>query len=109
QSGKLPGHPVSFPLATLSFGYGLSVTPLQLATAYAIFATGGIKYPVSLLRHQPGVMISGKRVMSAELANTMLSLLQSVVTEWGATGRTAQVPGYQVAGKTGTAWIAGPH
>ncbi len=107
QSGKLPANPVSFPLATLAFGYGLSVTPLQLAAAYAIFANDGVKVPVTLLhRNKPPV---GQRIFSSELAHTMLAMLHSVVIAKGATGFAAKISGYQVAGKTGTAWIAGRH
>ncbi len=96
-----------FALATLAYGYGVSVTAVQLAQAYSIFANEGVKYPVSLLKldHVP----QGDRVMSSKVANEMLSLLETVTTAKGATGSRAQVPGYRVAGKTGTALMAGPH
>lgn len=86
--------------ATLAYGYGLSVTPLQLAQSYAVFAADGLKRPVSLLRveHPP----IGRRVISAEHARAMIGLLEQVVGPEG-TGQRAAVPGYRVAGKTGTA------
>ncbi|EKD55297.1 MAG: hypothetical protein ACD_60C00015G0005 [uncultured bacterium] len=93
-----------FALATLSFGYGISVTPLQLAHAYATLANDGVKVPVTLLRTDE--VPKGERVMSSKVARTMRELLQSVL-EKGGTGAPARVPGYKVAGKTGTALIAG--
>lgn len=93
-----------FTLATLTFGYGVSVTTLQLAEAYSIFANQGIKIPVTLLKRD--TVPSGKRVMEAAIANQMLILLQSVVDAKGATGNEAKVPGYHIAGKTGTARMA---
>jgi cell division protein FtsI (penicillin-binding protein 3) len=85
--------------ATLSFGYGLSATPLQLARAYAVLATGGIRRPVSLLRLE-GVP-EGERVMSARAARAVLAMMEAVVSKEG-TAPDAAVPGYRVAGKTGT-------
>ena len=92
-----------FTLATLAFGYGVSVTTLQLVRAYSVLANQGVKLPVSLLRldHAP----AGERVMEANIAQQMLALLETVVTKEG-TGNRARVPGYRVAGKTGTAKIA---
>ena len=96
-----------FMLATLGFGYGISATPIQLAQAYSIFANDGIKLPVSLLKvDKPPV---GERVLSAKVAQQMLYLLETVTSVKGATGQMARVPGYRVAGKTGTAIMAGPH
>lgn len=93
----------SFTLATLSFGYGLSTTPLQLARAYAVLAAGGIKKPISLLKQDE--IPQGTRVLDEELAKQMLTLLESVVSK-GGSGEKAHVPGYRVAGKTGTSKIA---
>lgn len=86
--------------ATLSYGYGLSVTPLQLAQAYAVLAADGVQRPVSLLRvDQPPI---GRKVISAETARAVVSMMEHVVTAEG-TGLRAAVTGYRVAGKTGTA------
>lgn len=107
QGGSLVKHDPwgSFVLATLSWGYGISVNALQLARAYAVIANQGIKLPVSLLRlDKPPV---GERVMSEASTKAMLDLLESVVTVDGGTGNRARIPGYRVAGKTGTAKLAG--
>ena len=85
--------------ATLSFGYGLSVTSLQLARAYAVFASGGVKRPVSLVRvEQP---VEGKPIISRATARAMVEMMESVVSREG-TAQQAAVAGYRVAGKTGT-------
>lgn len=84
--------------ATLAFGYGLSVTPLQLAQAYQVFASEGVMKPVSLTRVID--VPEGQRVLPASVAREVLTMLESVV-EVG-TGQLARVPGYRVAGKTGT-------
>lgn len=90
-----------FGLATLSFGYGISVTPLQLARAYAVIASKGLKRPVSLLKLKEPPQ--AERVLSPDVANTMLAMMENVVNDRDGSGRLAQVPGYRIAGKTGTA------
>jgi cell division protein FtsI (penicillin-binding protein 3) len=91
-------------IATMSHGYGISVTPLQLAHAYATVGALGINRPVSLLRlDQPA---PGARVLDEGVCRELISMLESVVTAEGATGLKAAIPGYRVAGKTGTAWKA---
>lgn len=87
--------------ATLAYGYGLSVTPLQLAQAYGVLAAGGVRRPVSFLRVDEAP--DGERVISSDNANAVVDMLEEVVNI-GGTGGKAAVPGYQVAGKTGTAW-----
>lgn len=89
--------------ATLSYGYGLAVTPLQLARAYAAIASGGLLPPVSFLAldEPPDV----ERVISAETARDLMQMLEVVVSPAG-TGQRAAIPNYRVAGKTGTAWIS---
>lgn len=86
-----------FELATLAFGYGIGVTPLQLARAYAILGAGGVKLPVSFLKsEQPGV---GYQVISAEISRNIIDMLAEVIEN----GRSnAKVMGYRIAGKTGT-------
>jgi cell division protein FtsI (penicillin-binding protein 3) len=84
--------------ATMAFGYGLSATPLQLAHAYSILANGGYDHPVTLIRQDEPA--AAQRVLSAESAKILRSSLSSVVDE--GTGFRAQVPGYRIAGKTGT-------
>lgn len=94
-----------FVLATLSFGYGMSVTALQLARGYLIFANQGKLLPISLL-HYDRPEASSEQVISAKTANEVLTMMEAVVDGDG-TGKLARVPGYRVAGKTGTARIAG--
>ncbi len=86
--------------ATLSYGYGLSVTPIQLAQAYIPFANGGRMLPVSLFKQtQPP---EGERVMPKQIADDVLKMMETVVSSTG-TARKAAVQGYRVGGKTGTA------
>lgn len=104
SAGQLPhySHWRAGPLATMSHGYGLSVTPLQLAQAYATLGAFGLRHPVSLLRVDGPV--TGERVLDARVCKDLLGLLESVITLPGATGGQAAIPGYHVSGKTGTAW-----
>ncbi len=84
---------------TASYGHGISSSPLNLASAYAAIANGGFKVTPTLLHstnHAPGA-----RVMSQESARASVAMLRRVVTEGTAT--LANIPGYAVAGKTGTA------
>ena len=94
-----------FVLATLGFGYGMSVTALQLAKGYLIFANQGRLLPVSLLHSTDPV--EGKSVLNPKTADQVLSMMEAVVSGADGTGKQAKVPGYRVAGKTGTARIAG--
>jgi cell division protein FtsI (penicillin-binding protein 3) len=86
-------------IASLSFGYGLSVTPLQLAQAYTAIGALGVMRPLTILRRDE--MATGERVISERNARTLIGMLESVVQE--GTGTKAMIPGYRVAGKTGTA------
>lgn len=109
RSGLLPNYSVwnQFVLATMSFGYGLTATPLQLTQAYAMLAAGGIKRPVTFLKTDTPP--AGTRVMSAQVANDLCTMLESVLYGKGGTAPEARVPGYRVTGKTGTAHMVGPH
>lgn len=93
-------------VAALAYGYGIDVTELQLAHAYAVLANHGVSVPVTLLKRSQSAQ--GQQVIPADIADEVLKMLQTVV-EPGGTGTRAAVPGYTVAGKTGTAYIAGPH
>ena len=101
SDGVLPlrAHWRDIEQATLSYGYGISVTALQLAQAYAAVANDGIRLPVSLTRVSEAPQ--GERVISAATASTLVDMLGVVVTDNG-TARQARVSGYQVGGKTGT-------
>ncbi len=106
--GKLTHHNVwsPFTLATLSFGYGLAVTDLQLAHAYATLADGGIEHPLTLLKYTKRPV--AKQVIPKRIAKEVVNMLGSVITR-GGTAPAARIPGYWVAGKTGTVRIVGPH
>lgn len=87
--------------ATLAYGYGISVTPLQLAQAYAAIGGNGQLRPVSLIAlDQPN---QGEQVISPDTAVAVRRMLEEVVRP-GGTGTKAAVDGYRIAGKTGTAW-----
>ena len=88
-----------FERASMAFGYGVSVTPMQLARAYVALAADGVLKPVSFLHQEEAV--EGERVMRVETARAVRKMMQRVVSEEG-TGRRAQVANYSVAGKTGT-------
>jgi len=107
-AGSLPmdGKQDPFSLATLSFGYSLSVTTLQLAEGYAELASGGVKHPVSLVKLDGAP--ESERILPHQVANQVLQMLETVVQP-GGTGTRGQVPGYRVLGKTGTTRIVGPN
>ncbi|MHA7828752.1 MAG: peptidoglycan D,D-transpeptidase FtsI family protein, partial [Roseovarius sp.] len=84
---------------TISYGHGLSASPMHLAAAYATLANGGRKVTPSLLR-QPAAQL-GPRVMSEQTARASMTMLRKVVSE--GTASFGEVEGYAVAGKTGTA------
>ncbi len=86
--------------ATIAFGYGLSVSPLQLAQAYTVFANDGELRRLSFLRRDEPM--EGQQVLPAAVARQVRQMLESVVESDEGTGRRARIPGYRVAGKTGT-------
>jgi cell division protein FtsI (penicillin-binding protein 3) len=87
--------------ATLAYGYGVSVTALQLAQAYAAIGNGGRLNPVSLVALEKPA--EGEQVIAPTTAAAVRKMLEEVVRP-GGTGTKAAVAGYRVAGKTGTAW-----
>jgi cell division protein FtsI (penicillin-binding protein 3) len=87
----------------MSRGYGLSITPLQLAHAYATVAADGVSRPISFLRVENAP--AGERALDPGVSRMLIHLLEAVVAPDGG-GKLASIPGYSVAGKTGTAWKA---
>ena len=106
SAGLLPAYAQWRPIgiATMSHGYGLSVTPLQLAHAYATIGAFGEARPVTFLRVQAPPL--GESALTEPVCRELVGMLESVVTAEGATGKLAAIPGYRVAGKTGTAFKA---
>ena len=91
-------------VATMAHGYGMSVTALQLAQAYATLGAFGVRRPLTFRRQEGPV--NGDVVLDPQVCRDVIHLLESVVTMPGATGHRAAIRGYRVAGKTGTAWKA---
>jgi len=85
--------------ATIGYGYGLSVTPLQLTQAYATLANDGRRVPLSILRRSDTP--AGEQVISTTVAKQVRRMLELAVSDQG-TGKNARIPMYHVAGKTGT-------
>ena len=99
--GKLTDAGLNKPIVrvTLAYGYGLAITPLQLAQAYSILASGGVRRPVSILRqNQPP---PGERIFEQSLVQDVVHMMEGV-TDPGGTAPQARIEGYRVAGKTGT-------
>ncbi|HDS0921599.1 TPA: penicillin-binding protein 2 [Stenotrophomonas maltophilia] len=88
---------------TMSYGYGLNVTPLQIATAYSALGNGGKLIAPTFVKGQRN---EGKQIIDEKIAKEVVAMMETVVTQGGA--KQAAVLGYHVAGKTGTARKAGP-
>lgn len=99
SSGYLPNHRrwKDIERATFAYGYGLTVTPLQLASSYLVLASDGIRRDPTIIRSADH---EEQRVMSVGTARDLRKMLFQVIEE--GTGKRAQVEGYTVAGKTGT-------
>jgi len=94
-----PSHWQPIEVATMSYGYGLNATALQLAQAYMILGNGGTKYPLSLIRRDE--VASGENIISKSVSSSLRKAMKAVVSK-GGTGTRAIVPMYDVGGKTGT-------
>ena len=101
-SGKLRAWKGWRPIeqATMSYGYGLNVSLLQLARAYTLFSNEGQLLPVTFIKRESAII--GKQIFTPKTARTMSAMLETVV-QAGGTAIKGQVPGYRMAGKTGTA------
>ena len=101
------GKPLSFrwgkcKLATASFGHGITTTPLQLAKAYAIIGNGGYKVNPTVLKKK-NKNKKEKQIISSETSNKINSILRKVVENEEGTANFANIEGYEIGGKTGTA------
>jgi cell division protein FtsI/penicillin-binding protein 2 len=99
-------------IGNIPIGQGITVTPIQLISAYAAIANDGVQVQPHLLKrigNEPEAAHPSRRVLSAKTAATMRSMFEGVVKDDRGTGRKAEIPGYTVGGKTGTANVAGPN
>jgi len=99
--GSLTDENIKNPVVrtTLSYGYGLALSPLHLAQGYLTLASGGVRKPLTIVRQSAPP--AGERVIDEELAREVVAMMESVTTREG-TAPGARVPGYRIAGKTGT-------
>ncbi len=101
------GNPIPFKwgkckLATSAYGHGITTTPLQLAKAYAIIANGGYKIKPTLIKNEKN-LIRGEQIITKENSNKINEILRKIVTSEQGTANLANIAGYEIAGKTGTA------
>ncbi len=101
------GNPIPFKwgkckLATSAYGHGITTTPLQLAKAYAIIANGGYKIDPTLIKKRKNLK-RGKQIITQENSNKINEILRKIVTSEQGTANLANISGYEIAGKTGTA------
>ncbi|MEQ1612547.1 MAG: penicillin-binding protein 2 [Hyphomicrobiaceae bacterium] len=92
--------------ATIAFGHGLAVAPVRFVAAAATLLNGGTKVEPTLLRSNPTTRLAGDRVVAPETSAILAQLMRRNVTLPTGTGRRAEVAGYEIGGKTGTAEIA---
>ena len=96
-----PGFWARTTVMTTAYGHGIAVSQLHLANAYAALVNGGIMRPATMLKRAPGQVPAGHRVISEATSARMRQLMRLVVTH--GTGKTGNVPGLRIGGKTGTA------
>ena len=100
------GQPISFnwgkcKLATTSFGHGITTTILQLANAYSVISNGGYRISPTLIKKDK--YLKGERILNKDVTKHLVPILRKIVTRKEGTASLANVEGYEVAGKTGTA------
>jgi len=95
-----PAHWRQINTMTISYGHGISVSPIQLVSGIAALVNGGILYRPRMIKVPKGENIAGSRVLSRNTSKKMRGLMRLVVRH--GTGRNADVPGYLIGGKTGT-------
>ena len=101
------GNPIPFKwgkckLATSAYGHGITTTPLQLAKAYAIIANGGYKIKPTLIKKEKNLK-RGEQIITQENSKKINEILRKIVTSEEGTANLANIAGYEIAGKTGTA------
>ncbi len=101
------GNPIPFKwgkckLATSAYGHGITTTPLQLAKAYAIIANGGYKIKPTLIKKEKNLK-KGEQIITQENSKIINEILRKIVTSEEGTANLANIAGYEIAGKTGTA------
>ncbi len=116
--GETPGAVLPLPdwsgstIGNVPIGQGVDVTPIQMAAAYAAVANNGVwiePHLVERIGERPVAPPKRRRIVSPRINRELKAMLTGVVDEHGATGTAAAIPGYTVAGKTGTAQVPGPH
>lgn len=111
RGGVMPNHRIwhDIELATLSFGYGMSTSALQLAQAYSVIANDGLRLPVTILKdgNNSDAGVVPQRVIAEDVIREVKSMLQAVVDPELGGSDSASVPFYSIAGKTGTARVVG--
>jgi cell division protein FtsI (penicillin-binding protein 3) len=111
RGGVMPNHRIwhDIELATLSFGYGMSTSALQLAQAYSVIANDGLRMPVTILKDGNGSAsgVAPQRVIAEDVVIEVKTMLQAVVDPELGGSDSASVPFYSIAGKTGTARVVG--
>ena len=111
SAGLLPGYWSGSTIGNVPIGQGISVTAIQLASVYAALANGGMWIQPHLVDHVQGETpprLRTRRIVSRPIDRELLTMLKGVVSDVG-TAAAAAIPGYSVAGKTGTAQKPGPH
>ncbi len=106
--GTIPDTQLTNPIVrtAMAYGYGLTITPLQLAQAYLMIATGGVRLPISILRRDSPPQ--GTREFDSKTVDTLIQMMTGVDSVHG-TAPKSRVAGYQIAGKTGTSRKVGPN
>ena len=100
---QVPGKWEQLELITTSYGHGIAVAPLQFATAAAALVNGGTKVAPTFLRYRAGAAAAPSTLITAETSREIARLMRLNVLDADGTGKRADVPGYRVGGKTGTA------